>query len=406
MLEQFVQCLEFGRVAGVLFIDKRGAVGRQAAHEERAPQPQHVHFVDERLVHDLHHDLHVAVVQFRLLVGRRNPNQLVAPRRQFAEDRIAGAAQQDRPEPFAELPKALIAEHLPFVVPQLMAGKETKSGAEPPIVDEFHHREQFVEPVFQGCSGEHQREGRVQAFDDAAGFRFPVFDPLAFIQDDQVPRDPLDRQDVADDLFVVADREEAVVAVQCGPFLGRAVDQQRFAAAEALYFVAPLGFQRRRGDDQHFADTRLASQHFGDADRLDGFAQPHFVGQDRAAGPDSEGDAVQLIGQQLLAKQFAAKRVVGRVAADIGDQAGDPFLEQPLLQVFLGVRVDEDIFAERFEAADPPHQVGQILDRLVPQRRDNLGGGGGQFIRDEESQFERLAVVQMQGELRLAVGRG
>ena len=32
---------------------------------------------------------------------------------------------------------------------------------------------------------------------------------------------------------------------------------------------------------------------------LDGLAQSHVVGQDRAAGAGREGDAVELIGQQL-----------------------------------------------------------------------------------------------------------
>ena len=76
----------------------------------------------------------------------------------------------------------------------------------------------------------------------------------------------------------------------------------------------------------------------GHAHALDRLAQAHVVGQDRPAGPDGEGDAVQLIRQQLDLQQFLAERMAGGVLADLGHQVADAVLEQPLLDELLGVR--------------------------------------------------------------------
>ena len=66
-----------------------------------------------------------------------------------------------------------------------------------------------------------------------AGLRLPVLDPLAFVEDDQVPADALDGQDVAEHLLVVADGEEAVVVVLPGPLGGAADDQLHVAVGRS-----------------------------------------------------------------------------------------------------------------------------------------------------------------------------
>src|SRR5205814_5156868 len=73
---------------------------------------------------------------------------------------------------------------------------KSKRRAEPPVVDELHDRIQFVEPVFERRARQHEREPRTKPLDHAAGLRFPVLDALAFVENDEVPIHPFDREDV------------------------------------------------------------------------------------------------------------------------------------------------------------------------------------------------------------------
>src|SRR2546428_7372604 len=73
---------------------------------------------------------------------------------------------------------------------------KTKRRAEPPVVNELHDGIQFVEPVFERRARQHEREPRTKPLDHAAGLRFPVLDALAFVENDEVPIHPFDREDV------------------------------------------------------------------------------------------------------------------------------------------------------------------------------------------------------------------
>ena len=127
---------------------------------------------------------------------------------------------------------------------------------------------------------------------------FPILDSLPLVQDDQVPVDLLDRQNVSQHLFVIADCEEAVVAVLTASLGNGAGDELHGAVAEAVNFVPPLRLERRRTDDEHLADAGFSRQQLGDADTLYRLAKPHVVGQDGPAGADGKRDAVELIRQQ------------------------------------------------------------------------------------------------------------
>ena len=94
--------------------------------------------------------------------------------------------------------------------------KKRNAGPEPPVVDELHDRKEIVEPILERRAGEHQREGRAQALHGLRRLCLPVLDALALVQNDQVPFRALDRQDVAQHLLVIADREEALVLVLRG----------------------------------------------------------------------------------------------------------------------------------------------------------------------------------------------
>ena len=223
----------------------------------------------------------------------------------WLQDRFARAPQQDRLQVLSQLGQVLVAQHLAFFVDDAMAVEEAKGRRQPAVVDELHDAVQIVQPVLQRRARQHQGERGLQALDHVAGLGFPVLDPLALVQNDQVPLDLLDGQDVAQHLLVVADGEEAVVVVLRGPVRGAADHQLAVAVAEPLDFVSPLRLERRRADDQHLTDVGLARQQLGNADPLDRLAQPHVVGQDRPPGSDGERDAVQLVRQQFGLQQLA-----------------------------------------------------------------------------------------------------
>ena len=131
-------------------------------------------------------------------------------------------------------------------------------------------------------------------------------------------------------------------------------------------FVAPLRFERRRADDQHLLDVGLAGQELRGADALDGLAQPHVVGQHRPAGAGGEGDAVELIGQQRNLQQRRSQRVLGRIAADGRRLFAQPLLDEPLLDVLLGIGIDGNVLAELLQPRQALEQIVQVLDRPGP----------------------------------------
>jgi hypothetical protein len=116
-------------------------------------------------------------------------------------------------QPLAQIVQILVPQDLAALVDDAVAVEEVKGRGQTPIVDELRHGVQLIQAVLQRRAGQHQREGRLQALDDVAGLGLPVLDALALVQDDQVPLDSFDGQDVAEHLFVIADREERVVAV-------------------------------------------------------------------------------------------------------------------------------------------------------------------------------------------------
>src|SRR5438477_521401 len=145
--------------------------------------------------------------------------------------------------------------------------------------------------------GQRIKNWEAKPLDHAAGLRFPVLDALAFVENDEVPIHPFDREDVTQHLFVVAYGKEAVVGV-LGASRGDAADDQlAIAVTEAPDFVPPLRFHRSGTDDEHLQYASLAHEQLRHPDGLDGFAKPHVIGKYRAAGAGGERDAVELIRQ-------------------------------------------------------------------------------------------------------------
>ena len=345
-----------------------------------------------------------ASCKFALLVGGRNADDLAGAGRQLLEHRLARAAQQDRPQVRPQLVQVLVAQHLALLVHHAVAVEEAEGRRQPAVVDELDHRIQLVQPVLQRRAAEDQRERRAEALDDPGRLRLPVLDPLPFVQHDQVPADPLDGQDVAQHLFVVADGEEAVVVVLPGPLGGAAGDQLHAAVAKAVDLVAPLRFHRGGADHQHAADAGLAGQDLGRAHALDRLAQAHVVGQDRAADPRGKGDPFELIGEQLDLQQLLAQRVPRRVLPDLGHPVRHVPLEEPPLDQLLGVGVDRDGPAQAIHPLHAIHQPPHVLDRPVGQRAGRLDQLGIGVVGQLQVERDFLAVERVDEGLAVAVG--
>jgi len=83
-----------------------------------------------------------------------------------------------------------IANHLAIFINHAVLAQKTVSRPQPAVVDKLHHGIQLLQEVFQRRSRQHQGKGGTQAFQDAAGFGFPILDALPFIQEYQIPTEP------------------------------------------------------------------------------------------------------------------------------------------------------------------------------------------------------------------------
>ena len=81
----------------------------------------------------------------------------------------------------------LVAQHLALLIHHAMAVEEAEAGPSRRSSMNCDHGIEVVEPVLQRRAGEHEREARAQALERLAGLRFPVLDPLSFIENDQIP---------------------------------------------------------------------------------------------------------------------------------------------------------------------------------------------------------------------------
>ena len=109
-----------------------------------------------------------------------------------------------------------------------------------PTVNKLHDRVQFVQSVFQRRAGQYKCKLRLQTLDDARRLSLPVFDPLTFVQNNEIPLRGFDRHNVTEDLFVVADREERRFVVLRGSIFGFPHDELRCSSGELLNFIFPL----------------------------------------------------------------------------------------------------------------------------------------------------------------------
>ena len=211
--DQVVDHGELARKAGPLLVDEDRAVGRHATEEQLLLEHDEVHLGQKLFVRDATDLLEMCDRHLSLLGRRRDADDLVGARGKLLLDRDARATEQDRREVLTQLGEVFVAEDFASFIDDAVIVEEAEAGTESPVVDELHDRVQLIKSVFERRSAESQRESRPQSLDDAARLGLPIFDPLPFVDDDQIPSDSLDIEDVAQDLFVVADREERFAPV-------------------------------------------------------------------------------------------------------------------------------------------------------------------------------------------------
>ena len=202
----------------------------------------------------------------------------------------------------------------------------------------------------------------------------------------------LDVQDVFEDLLVVAYREERIPRVGARAVAGRSSDDAGAAPREPLYLAPPLRLQRRRTHDEHLANAGFAREELGDADPLDGLAEPHLVRQDRAAGAGCERDSVELVGQQRLLEEGRTERMLAGRSPDLRHGLGDPRREQPSLDVLLGVGRNEERMPSRLQPLQPSHEVVDS-DGAPRQRLDDRARLGRKTPRQRHGERGTLLVA-------------
>ena len=272
---------------------------------------------------------------------------------------------------------------------------ETKRRTQPAVVNELHNGIQFIQPVFKWCSREHKRKCRTKTFDHAAGLRLPILNPLAFIKNNEIPLHAFDRQDVAQNLFVIAHGEEAVVGVLGSSRGNTAGDQLAIAVTEAPDFASPLRFHRCWANDEHLGYAGFTREEFSHTDGLDGLSKSHLVGENGAPCAGGECDTVQLIRQQFGLKKPAPQTVRLRLDSNLGDTPRDPFEQEPTVDEFFGVRVNVDAASLPFETLYPSEQIGYVVDVPAAQVFKHLSSFRVELLRQKEPERRAIAVLNV-----------
>jgi hypothetical protein len=227
------------------------------------------------------------------------------------------AAEEDGADAFAEFLQVLIAFGAAFVVERVVVAVEPEERAEESGVEEVDDGAEFVDAVFDRSAGEDEGIAAPEALDGLGGAGGPVLDALGLVEHDDVGAEALvEIEAVGHDLLVVGDGEERRrrIVVEARADGAGAIDEAQVERGEPADLLLPLGLQGGRGDDQYAASLAEAVKEGAGGDGLDGFAEAHLVGEQRAFGEGEVQHAFALIGEERQ------ERLVRRVAAG-GDGA-------------------------------------------------------------------------------------
>ena len=268
-------------------------------------------------------------------------------------------------------------------LPRGVAEPEGVLVSEQGLVEEGGQSEELHEVVLERRGGEEQlrrpAQGTAQRLPGAVVAPPGVAHPVGLVEDGQVPGD-------AAELVGAQRREggrgdddpglvEGVPAVGARPL---AVDHLGGEAEAGPQLVAPLVAQRRR-DEHHGPVPPLRGQLGEHQAGLDGLAEAHLVGQDRAAGGqrrEGEGGRLHLVGVQVEGGVRQRRREPGGADAAARGQGlgGDELVEGGERPGAAGEpvpgRADATFCADsRRHPTHPCHPAATLPRRLPSQPR-------------------------------------
>ena len=257
----------------------------------------------------------------RALLGRhRHEEGLLEAFGQFSQHLALDSTNQQRCERLADAIEMAIADHLVVLIANLVLGEELKRRSQAMLVDELDNRHQLLQAVLERRARQDDGVGRGNALDAAGRPCVPVLDSLRFVEDDQIRRPPPNQVEVKVHGVVVGDGEEArrgSVALLAPR--AHATDHGRLAIREARDFSLPLVLERRRTDDQHTLDAELARHDLRRGNGLDRLAEPHLVGDQRAAGTGGKQRSLALVCVQLALDQPPPRAVASAARKGLAD---------------------------------------------------------------------------------------
>ena len=231
-----------------------------------------------------------------LLVAQRDEKCAVGPAGQLGLHVGLAAAQHEGPDAGMQLVEVAVTHGAATLVEFVEVAVEAEQRSEHGRIEEGHQRVDLVDAVFDRRAGEDEGVAAAQALDGLRGLGVPVLDPLRFVQDHDVGLQPLvDVQRVGQHLLVIDDGEERRGGIAPEAFPPGAEHELVAEARETLDLLLPFGLERGRRDDQHAGSLAEPVQQRAGGDGLDGLAQPHLVGQQRALGEGQVQHAFALV---------------------------------------------------------------------------------------------------------------
>ena len=305
LVEQCRQFVGLDAVVGFL-VQQIGAVARHPHVLQGNHQPPLIHLGQKPGLapapDDFRHLVGVFLMVIHLHLGHRHQQVLVGPGGQLPQHLGFAASDHDRRQRLADLLQSGIAGDAPGFVLDLMLMQQLPGWPQPVLIDELDDGDQFLQLVFQGRTGQHDRIGTIDAFQGACRNRVPVLHPLRFIDDDQFGRPFGYQVEIGLELLVICNLAEVVQAVVLRPQRPTAADDARRLFAlppgKARDLALPLVFERGRADHQNLRDAKVPRQYFGRGNCLNGLAKPHIVADQRPASPHRKQRALGLIGIQ------------------------------------------------------------------------------------------------------------
>ena len=213
VLEQRRQFVGLDPMIG-LMVQQIGAVARHAHVLQRAGHSPLVLVRQEPglapALDDPRDDVGVFLVIEHLHLGHRHQQVLVGPAGQLPQHLGFAPADHDRRQRLADLLQPGIAGDAPGFVLDLMLVQQLPGRPQPVLIDELDDGNQLFQLVLQGCPGQHDRVGAVDALQGARRDGVPVLHPLRLVDDHQFGRPGGDQVEIRLEFLVVRDLAEII----------------------------------------------------------------------------------------------------------------------------------------------------------------------------------------------------